>query len=83
MINTTICIPDKYCKMHKWVIEEDRGAIFTIIAEEDKRYISHIRKDKVYIDGSSLYSDEIKNPFCTIENKRYSKSEFFEIWLED
>lgn len=80
--NMIIHIPDKHGNINRW-IAEDMGAMFTIIAEKDKRYISHISKDRVYIEGGLLYSDEIRNPFCTIENKRYSKAEFGVIWLED
>lgn len=83
MINTIIHIPDIHNEINRWIIEADLGAMFTIVAEKDKRYISHIGKDKVYIKDGFLYSDEIRNPFCTIENARYSKAEFGVIWLED
>lgn len=76
--NLYIIIKDNKGKKNKWIVESKTTNTYNIFCNG---FVSAISKSDVCINGDKLYSDVIRNPFSTIDNKHYSKSAFYEIWL--
>lgn len=79
----TIMIRDKSNKWHKWIVYGETDSSLKVYADEDKKFITEIYKNLVYKIWEVYYSNEIRNPFDTLEKPNRCKAEFCEIWLED
>lgn len=79
----TIMIKDKKDKWHKWITYGETDFSYKIYADENKKFITEIYKKLVHNLWGIYYSDEIRNPFDTLEAPNRCKAEFCEIWLGD
>jgi hypothetical protein len=65
--------------IHKWLIEEETKDSYKIFCNG---FISIINKKHTYMKDGLLYTSDIRNPWCTLENKKYMKAEYCEIWKD-
>lgn len=73
-----IQLRDNQGTLHKWLIEEETENTYKIFCNG---FISEIYKKNTYWTDEGLHSLEIRNPFRTLENRKYAKAEFCEIKL--
>lgn len=79
IVKKYITIKDRDGILHKWLIEEDLDNRYKLSCNG---FITELSKNHTYLKNETLYSSDVRNPWCTLENKKYSKAEYFEIWLE-
>lgn len=73
-----ILIKDNRGFINKWTIEEETEKAYKLFC---RGYIRELSKRHTYAKENELYSSDIRNPFPTLENRKYSKSAFTEIYL--
>ncbi len=65
--------------IHKWLIEEETKDSYKIFCNG---FITEIKKQCTYMKDNKMYTSRVINPYSTLENIKYAKGAFCEIWLD-